>query len=112
MKASRKGMARTRFQLIADDMAEGPGDLVEEPGVGEKPLTPGASDCAAVVSGVQEAMEGCLGVFDQFKAIEESRHQLGCAGDTQARRCPRTPPLSAPRPRRCWCQLVPSDNSR
>ena len=42
-----------------DVEAEGPGNLVEEPGVGEEPLSPGAfADGAAVVGGVQEAMEG------------------------------------------------------
>jgi hypothetical protein len=50
---------------LVDDVdvkAEGPGDLVEEPGVGEEPLSPGAlADGAAVVGSVQEMLEGCFG---------------------------------------------------
>ena len=47
---------------VIDLEAEGPGDLVEEPGVGEEPLPSGALACGtAVVGGVQETVEGCLG---------------------------------------------------
>lgn len=45
-----------------DVQAEGAGDLVEEPGVGEEPLSSGAfAQGVSVVGGVQEAVEGCLG---------------------------------------------------
>ena len=52
------------FALVdsVDVEAERSGDLVEELGVGEEPLSAGApADGAAVVGGVQEAMEGGLG---------------------------------------------------
>jgi hypothetical protein len=50
---------------VVDDLdveAEGGGDLIEEPGMGEEPFPAGAlAKGAAVVGGVQEAVEGCLG---------------------------------------------------
>jgi hypothetical protein len=45
-----------------DAKAEGSGDFVEEPGVGEEPLSAGAlADRAAVVGGIQKSVENCLG---------------------------------------------------
>ena len=69
---------------LVDDVdveAEGPGDLVEEPSVGEEPLSSGAlADGTAVVGGIQEAMEGCLGEGRRGSAVPVDPQQDGLFG--------------------------------
>jgi hypothetical protein len=80
---SRAGgqLSSNSLSLMVDVEAESPGDLVEEPGVGEEPLSPGAlADRAAVVSGVQEAVEGYLGGCRRVSAGPVNPQQDGFFG--------------------------------
>jgi|SRR5271167_354545 len=78
----RSAVVELAFVDDVDVETKGPGDLVEEPGVGQEPLPPGAlADGAAVVGGVQQAVEGCLGGCRRVSADPVDPQQDGLFGE-------------------------------